>query len=415
MSVPEELKLEGEMDSDVVILGAGQAAMSVARTLRRLGHSARITLVGDEPLAPYERPPLSKQALSATPAPAPVLFTPAEWWVEQDVGLMLSHKAVRIDRAAKRVLMASGDWLCYGRLVIATGGTARALALGTTLRTDADARQLSERLPLSKSLSVIGGGFLGLEIAASARIRGLDVSVFEAAPCLLPSIFPQEFSRWLHGFHAKHGTQVYCGVSVQDVRHTAAGGFAFSTDGVEMEADCLVVAIGMQPNVSLAQDAGLAVDSGIVVDEHCATSDPNIFAVGDVTCSPDPSNGGRLRRVESWQNAEHQGMLAASRIMGVPAPQAPVRWFWTEQYGANIQVLGDLRCGELIWRGTVSDPSFVAVSLLHGRIAGAVGVNAGKDMAPLRQLIAAQGPMSASEISGARSLRELLGLVRVRN
>lgn len=400
------------MHPEVVIVGAGQAAMSVARSLREQGHAGRITVVGDEPLPPYERPPLSKQFLSVVPAPAPTLFAPQGWWSEHAVQLFLNERVVRIDPQAKRVCLASGEVLSYQRLVLATGGRARSLGLGATLRTAADALLVSERLDRARSLCVVGGGFLGLEIAASARQRGLDVNVFEAADRLLPAVIPAELSQWFQDFHARHGTHVHCGVAVQELTETAAGTFAFNAAGTQREADCLIASVGMVPNASLAEEAGLRVAGGVVVDEQCRTSDPDILAVGDVACSIHPESG-RPCRTESWQNAEYQGTVAASTIMGAAIPAAPVRWFWTEQYGVSIQVLGALD-GALAWRGSASDPSFVVLSVKEGRVVGGLGVNAGKELAPIRQLIALAARTSVEEVVASRSMRDLLGVARAR-
>lgn len=398
--------------SDVLVIGAGQAAMTLARSLREFGYGGSITLVGDEPLPPYERPPLSKAFLTE-PASEPTCFAPESWWRENAVTLVLGETAASIDPACKMVALASGASLGYGRLVIATGGRARQ-ADGLTLRSAEDARRLAERLGIARSVCVVGGGFLGLEIAASARSRGLDAVVIEAAQRVVPAILPPVLSEWLQDLHAAWGTAIHCGASVTSTTVAPSGRTLVSAGpGVEIEADCLVTAIGMVPNVELAASAGLAVQGGVVVDALCRTSVQDVYAIGDVSCTLDP-RGGAPRRIESWQNAERQGVVAAAHIAGREPPAAPVAWFWTEQYARSIQVLGSLGAGEVVWRGAPTDASFVAVNLFEDRIVGAFGVDAGKELAPLRQLIALGAPVRADELATGTSLRELLAAVRRR-
>ncbi len=399
------------MQPHIVVIGAGQAAMALARSLVDLGHTGGITIVGDEPIAPYERPPLSKQFLVEVPHPEPVLFMPLEWWAGNNIDLRLGSRVLRVEQKKKQVVLDSGVTLPYGKLVIATGGSARPAPHGVTVRTVDDAIQLSNRLGVSKTICVIGGGFLGLEIAASARTRGLSVTVLEAASRLLEKVLPAELSEWLGEVHARHGTTIHCNTAASAVSVTSDGGAVVIAPALRIEVDCLVTAIGMQPNVSLAQEAGLRVQEGIVIDDDCRTSQDNIFAIGDAACRIDPITQ-RPRRVESWQNAEVQGAIAAHALMGRPAPPAPVPWFWTEQYGLSIQVLGDLDGDELIWRGAPSDAAFTVVALRQGRIVGGFGVNAGKDLAPLRQLISWNAEVGEVTLRTTHSLRELLGTVR---
>ncbi|TAM04494.1 MAG: hypothetical protein EPN67_08170 [Pusillimonas sp.] len=402
------------MHPDVVVVGAGQSAMALARALRDLGHAGRIVLVGDEPIAPYERPPLSKQFLVEVSPPEPVFFTPAEWWIGNGVELRLGDRVARVEARAKRILLESGATLSYERLVIATGGSARPAPPAVTLRNVADAKILSAQLAVSKTLCVMGGGFLGLEVAASARTRGLGVTVLEVAPRLLERVLPAELSEWLCELHTRHGTVIHCNAAVTGFTGSEAGVVIVNAPPFTIRADCLVAAIGMQPNVSLAQEAGLRVQDGIVVDADCKTSVKDIFAIGDAACRPNPEDGWP-RRVESWQNAEVQGAIAAHAIMGQPAPPSPVAWFWTEQYGLSIQVFGELGGDELVWRGGPVDPAFTVVALRQGRIVGGLGVNAGKDLPPLRQLISMGAAVEARIIRESRSMRDLLNNVRGRS
>ena len=393
--------------SDILIVGAGQAAMALARGLRDRGYTGSITLLGDEPVAPYERPPLSKIFLTEATPPAPVLFADAAWWATHGVDLRLGERVTRIAPAAKCVQLEGGTTFGYGQLVIATGGRARRTAAGCTLRTAADAAQLSMRLATARSLCVVGGGFLGLEIAASARTRGVDVVVLEAADRLLPGVLPAELGAWVANLHASHGAAVHCGAQVTAMSEPMGAPASVTVDGASIDADVLVAAIGMEPDTRLAEEAGLAVQNGIVVDGLCRTSVADVYAIGDVACVADPL-GGRPRRIESWQNAEYQGSVAAAHMAGQPLPTPPVPWFWTEQYGSNIQVLGNLHGGQLAWRGSASDRGFTAVNLLEGRVAGAMTVNAGREVPVLRQLIAMGAEVEPAALASARNLRDLL-------
>lgn len=394
-----------------LVIGAGQAAAAFVRAVRDHGHAGAVTVVGEEPHAPYERPPLSKSFLTEVPAPAPVHFIDPDGWHAHGVDLQLGRRVDQIDLRAGRAHLDGGTTIAFDRLVIATGGSARRAGVGLTLRTLADAMCLSERLSRSRSICVVGGGFLGLEIAASARTRGLDVTVLEAAARLLPLVMPAELSEWLRGLHASRGTAIHCGAGVESMEESRDGRFIVCAPPLAVESDCLVTAIGMEPNTRLAERAGLQVRGGIVVDEQCRTSAPGVWAIGDVACMIDPLDG-RCRRIESWQNAEYHGALVAAQIAGVAPPAKPVPWFWTEQYGTSIQVFGDLTGGDLVWRGTPAQGAFVAVQHREGRIVGGVGVNAGKEIPPLRQLVGLQAPISQDEVAQARTLRDLLAKAR---
>lgn len=395
----------------VVIVGAGQAAAAAARSLRENGHRGSVVVVGDEPIAPYERPPLSKQWLQED-LPSPAHFAPDDWWRDQDVHLRLGERVESFDRGEKVVMLRGGISIPYDALILATGGRARTLGVGATLRTAEDARLLGLAFAASQSVCVIGGGFLGLEIAASARARGREVTVVEAGPRLLGNVLPAEMSDWLARLHAEHGTTVLCGAAVSEAVKLDGGRYRIRVGAVDVMADCLVEAVGMVPNTELAEAAGLHVAAGIVVDASCVTSDPCVYAVGDVASRADPVSG-RVVRIESWQNAELQGDAVARSILGLPAADRPVSWFWTEQYGHSIQVLGDVRaCDTLIWRGSYPVAPFVGVGLRSGRVVGGIGVNAGKELPPLRQLVAAQAEVGAEDVLQARSLRDVLAAAR---
>jgi 3-phenylpropionate/trans-cinnamate dioxygenase ferredoxin reductase subunit len=405
----------------LVIIGAGQAAAGVARGLREGNFQGNITVVGDESHPPYERPPLSKDFLSDSGSAERLYLLATDWWSANKVTLLLGCRAEDIDRARKTVALSNGEQLEYDTLVIATGGRPRfftpagAPVSGVQhVRTIDDARGLSASLSTVKSLCVIGGGFLGLEIAGSARQMGLEVTVLEAGARLLPRVFPAELSAWLKRLHEANGIDVVCDANIKSVTRRDGGGYAVDLGAAEcIEADSVVACVGMEPNVQLAVDAGLVVDNGIVVDAQCRTSDPAIYAVGDVASQID-LHSGRTMRTESWQNAEHQAAVCAAAIAGTAAPVAPVPWFWSDQLGKNIQVAGAPQTwDQLVWRGNPEDGPFAAFLLHRGRVAGGIAVNLGREMTPLRQLIQLNACPDAEKLASADcSLRSLVAAAR---
>lgn len=382
-------------DRDVVIIGAGQAGAGVARGLREHGFPGRITVVGEEVHPPYERPPLSKNFASGPVNLSNLTFQKPDWWTAHEVTLLLGCSVESIDRTRKTVALSDGRVLDYGFLVIATGGRPRELFIDGTrinrakqVRTIDDAHDLVGELSRTNTLCVVGGGFLGLEIAGSARQMGLDVNVLESGARLLSRVFPPELSTWLEHLHVSHGINVVCQADIESVVSLDAGRHAVSlVGGRHIDTDCLVACVGMEPNVQPAIDAGLVVNNGIMVDDQCRTSDSLIYAVGDVASQLDVFSG-RAMRIESWQNAEHQAAVCAASITGAAIPKTPVPWFWSDQLGKNIQIAGvPQEWDELVWRGSPEQESF-AVFLLHcGRLTGGITVNLGREMTPLRQLI----------------------------
>ena len=333
---------EATSPSSVVIVGAGHAGGRLALLLRDQGYDGDIHLVGDEPHPPYERPALSKSVLQGE-AFQTWITTPA---VLADRGIQhhIAHVDA-LDRAAQTVRLSTGQSLTYRHLVLATGGRARPLPLPgadlpgvMTLRTLDDALALRPRLGDGHRLVVIGGGFIGLEAAASARTLGCEVTVIEGAPRLLGRAVPADVAEQIRRTHIDQGIEIRCGVVPTSI-NTHPGALAVTlADGTAYAADTVLLGIGIVPNTELAQDAGLTCDNGIRVDAQLRTDDPCIHAIGDVARFP---MGGRHLRLESWQNAEEQALVVARNILGGDGEVRFTPWFWSDQGPYQLQIAGD--------------------------------------------------------------------------
>jgi len=384
---------------EVVLVGGGHAAAAFVNSVRRAGYSARLTLVGEEPVLPYHRPPLSKKYLAEGLPVEQILIRAPAWYDEQQVQLRLGRRARRIDRAAQRLELDDGESIAYDRLVLATGARPRRLpaAIGGDLpgvlqmRHLADADALAPYLRAGQRLVVIGGGYIGLEAAAVAATKGLQVTLVEAAPRILQRVAAAPTADYFRALHAAHGVRLIEGAA--PVRLWAAGGRVAGVelaDGQRLPADVVLVGIGVQPNVELAAEAGLAVDNGVAVDEFGRTSDPAILAAGDCTSFV---YRGRRVRLESVQNANEQGAVAAHTVAGQPKAYAQIPWFWSDQYDLKLQIAGlnlghddallrpgktersrsvwYYRAGQLLAVDAISDPAaFVTAKKLLERGAG---------------------------------------------
>jgi NADPH-dependent 2,4-dienoyl-CoA reductase/sulfur reductase-like enzyme len=392
------------MASDpIVIVGGGQAAARAAQALRDVGYAHEIVVVSDELHRPYERPPLSKAVLSDTVEPALAVLDDASF----DACRITWRAGVRVQAVepdARRVLLSDGSALPYRQLLLATGGRAReltGLAPGTPrvhyLRTLDDARRLRAVLRPGLRLAVIGGGFLGLEAAASVQQAGGQASVVEAAPALLSRFLPSDVSAWLAADVQARGIRLCLGQSLQSVVCAADAVQLTLASGELIEADDVLVAIGLQPEVALAHAAGLSLDAangGIAVDGDCRTSDPFIFAAGDCA-SQHNSRLGVTLRLESWQNANEQARVAACAMVGAERPAQPYPWVWTDQGPHNLQMLGlaapDLayvRRGDLAGQGKA-----VWIGHRNGVPVHGIALNAGGDLRALRALFDAAAPI----------------------
>lgn len=334
------------MSDPIVIIGAGQAAAAFAGKLRTLGSDRPVTIVGDEPVLPYQRPPLSKKYLVGEATFDRLLLKPPAWYETNAVTVLTGSKAATIDRTRRVVVLDDGRELAYGTLVLATGATPRRLpaVIGGdlqgvyTLRDKADADALMADFQPGRRLLVIGGGYVGLETAAVARTRGLEVTVIELADRILKRVAAPATADLVRDLHRGHGVNVLESTSI--VRLVGAEGRltgAELMDNRTIAADLAVVGIGVAPNADLAEASGLATDDGILVDEFARTSDPDILAIGD--CARFPYVGRRIR-LESVQNAFDQGEAAAAALIGAAGAYVPQPWFWSDQYDAKLQIAG---------------------------------------------------------------------------
>ncbi|KQP49184.1 NAD(P)/FAD-dependent oxidoreductase [Pseudorhodoferax sp. Leaf274] len=391
----------------IVIVGAGQAGGWAARTLRAEGFTGRVVLVGDEPHPPHERPPLSKAVLSGTAPPESTHLLKPEAFAALGLDWRPGAQVLRIDRAARQVVLADGAVVPYEKLILCTGGRARRLTLPGadrvplhTLRTIGDAAALAPVLAPGRSIVVVGGGWIGLEVAATARQRGADAVVVETQGRLCERTVPAEISDHLLALHRAQGVRVLLGAGVNGF---ATGGdgrpVVQLADGSALACDAIVLGIGLVPNDELARAAGLACDGGVLVDAQCHSSDPDILAAGDVAVAANPWAGRRLR-LESWQNAQEQGIAAARSALGRAVDYQPLPWFWSDQYGMNLQIYGMPGAAHrVVRRGDPASGSFVLFYLAGDVVQAAIGPNAARDLRFARRLIEQHKPVDAERLA----------------
>ncbi|HZB92039.1 MAG TPA: FAD-dependent oxidoreductase [Stellaceae bacterium] len=404
-----------------VIIGAGPAGMRAAEVLRQKVPAAEITLIGDEAHPPYDRPPLSKAFLTEGLAAERLALKPPGFYAEQRITLKLGVPALAIDRARRDVVLAGGERVAYDKLLLATGCRGRELpeALAGApvhyLRSLADAEAIRAALKPGLELVLIGGGFIGLEIAASATKLGARVTVLEMAPRLMSRGVPAEVSDFARALHERHGVEFELGARLRGVARGADGRLLVETERQGYPADLVVAGIGAAPNTALAEAAGLAVEDGIRVDAQGRTSDPDVFAAGDVTRHENPLLG-RAIRVESWQVALNQAAAVAAAMAGGSEAYAELPWLWTDQYDCNIQVLGvfDTGLDVALRRDPAAGGGFTLLGLDgEGCIAAAITVNTGRDMAVLRRLVPLRARFPRERlVDPAQKLSDLLKAAR---
>jgi 3-phenylpropionate/trans-cinnamate dioxygenase ferredoxin reductase subunit len=344
-------------------------------------------MIADEIHLPYERPPLSKAVLSGDADIDTVRLVTTDDFDALNVEAWQPDRAVSIDREARIVRTASGREVQYDRLVIATGGAARRLPDSlvrtshvTYLRTLDDAVALGSRLRQSRRVLVIGGGWIGLEVAATARKLGVDVTVVEGAPRLCGRSVPQGVSDFLLDLHRSNGVDVRLDASLVALTDHGDGVRATFADGTTLDADFAVAGIGLTPHTDIVEAAGIEVNDGIVVDEFGATADPYVFACGDVANHPNAWLKRRVR-LESWANAQNQAIATAKALMGVRAPYAEIPWFWSDQYDVNLQILGDIPAGiEPAVRGDLQARRATLFFIEHDMIRGVIAINSPRDL-----------------------------------
>ena len=395
-------------DSGIVVIGAGQAGGWAARTLRDEGFDGSVVVIGEEPYPPYERPPLSKDVLlGKEPAESSYLW-PEGTFDALGIELRTGVEATAIDRETATVALSDGSSIAYGKLLIATGGRVRKLPIAGAeldgvhyLRGIDDSAAIRAELGDGARLVVIGGGWIGLEVAAAARMLGAEVTVVEALDMLCARALAPDMAAFLLEVHRGRGVDVRLGATIDALTGEGRVDGARLSGGETLAATAVVIGIGIVPNVELAEAAGLAVDNGVVVDALCRTSDPDIFAAGDVTNHPNDLLG-RSLRLESWENAQNQGIAAAKAMLGGETPYCEIPWFWSDQYDVNIQLVGlPADFEETVTRGERADGSFVEFYMKGGRIDGAASVNNPRDIRFAKRLMQAEKVVDPAQLADA--------------
>jgi 3-phenylpropionate/trans-cinnamate dioxygenase ferredoxin reductase subunit len=370
----------------VLIAGAGHAGFQLAASLRQHGFAERVCLINDEAHLPYQRPPLSKAYLKGEGRPDSLMFRPDKFYRDQNIEL-IRDRAAFIDRAARRLVLESGSFLDYGHLVLATGARNRLLDIPNAnlpdvryLRILDESEALRQRIATARHVVVIGAGFIGLEFAATARAKGLEVDVVELGTRVMARAVTAEISDYFQERHSAAGIRIHLGVQATSIESngTDVTGVSLS-DGRHIPADLVVVGVGVLPNVEMAAEAGLPVAAGIIVDEHLLTADPNISAIGDCALFASPRFGGSLR-LESVQNATDHARCVAARLTGDPKPYDGRPWFWSDQGDDKLQIAG-LTTGydRVVVRGDRAQRSFSAFCYKAGRLVGVESVNRAAD------------------------------------
>ncbi|HEX6994816.1 MAG TPA: FAD-dependent oxidoreductase [Gammaproteobacteria bacterium] len=396
------------MSEHLLIVGGGQAAVQAVHTLRQNGYTGRISLVCGERYAPYQRPPLSKKYLAGEMPRERLALRPEAWYRERAVDVVIGALAVELDAAACRVRLDDGRVLPYDALLLATGSRPRKLRVPGAelpgihyLRTIDDVDAIAPKLVPSCRLVLVGAGYIGLEVAAVAASRGVDVTVLEARDRVMSRVVGPDVSRFYDRYHTNAGVRIRYGATVSAFSGRTAVEAVETADGERFPCDLAIVGIGVEPNVELAASAGLPCHNGIVVDERARTPDPRIAAAGDCTNHPHPLATSRVR-LESVQNAIEQAKAAAANFAGEPHAYTEVPWFWSDQYDLKLQIAGlaqehDARA----LRGDPADKSFAVYYLREGRLVAVEAVNAPRDFLFAKKAIAAGLEVSADRLADA--------------
>jgi 3-phenylpropionate/trans-cinnamate dioxygenase ferredoxin reductase component len=392
-----------------VIIGASVAGAKAAETLRDAGFDGRITLIGDEIEEPYQRPPLSKGFLRGKQPRETVFVQPSTWYLEQDIDLVLGTVATAIDRDRRTVTLADGGTVGYDALLLTTGATPRRLSVPgaeldgvLSLRRLADSERIKGLLQTAERLAIVGGGWIGLEVAAAAREAGVEVTVLEVESLPLLRVLGPEIARVFADLHREHGVDLRTEVRVSEILD--GGGRAAGVqlaDGTRIEADAVLVGIGAAPNVELAVASGLAVDNGIVVDPSLRSTDPRIYAAGDVASALHPIFGKHIR-VEHVDNARRQPAAAARAMLGEDVEYDLIPYFYSDQYDASMEYTGYLEPGgydEVVVRGDLAGRTFVAFWLAGGRVQAGMHINTWGATDKIQRLVSSQERVDSARLA----------------
>jgi 3-phenylpropionate/trans-cinnamate dioxygenase ferredoxin reductase component len=408
-----------EQEKTFVIVGGGLAGAKAAETLREEGFDGRLVLIGDEPERPYERPPLSKDYLRGDVAEKPYVHAEA-FYAEHEVELWSETRVTRLDPGARELALEDDRRLDYDRLLIATGAEPRRLdAPGAQLdgilylRTVADSERIGERIDRGGRLVVVGSGWIGAEIAASARVKGCEVTMIEMGSLPLERVLGPEMGRIYLDLHRDHGVEFVPETTVERFEGQDAVERVVTRDGASIEADFVVVGIGVVPRTALAEAAGLRVDDGILVDERLESSVPGVFAAGDVASAQHPFYARRLR-VEHWANALNQGPAAARAMLGQPVSYDEIPYFFSDQYDSGMEYGGfAAEWDEVVFRGDVEAREFIAFWVAGGRVVAGLNMNVWDVNEPIRDLIRSREPVDAERLADTDvAIEELAGQPR---
>jgi 3-phenylpropionate/trans-cinnamate dioxygenase ferredoxin reductase subunit len=394
------------------IVGAGLAGAKAAEALRAEGFDGRVVLLGAEPHRPYERPPLSKGYLQGSAERDTVFVHGPTWYAEHQVDLRLDTTVTALDRRAHELVTADGSRTRYDKLLLTTGASPRRFPVPGAdpagpryLRSLDDSDHLRAAFRPGARVVIIGAGWIGLETAAAARAAGAEVTVLEHAELPLLRVLGPRVAQVFADLHRDHGVDLRCGVTVEAIRPAAAdpstAGAVLLTDGTELDADVIVVGIGVTPNVELARSSGLNVDNGILVNRHLVTSDNDILAAGDVANAYHPALHRQLR-VEHWANALHQPVIAAQNMLGQTASYDRLPYFFTDQYDLGMEYTGYTDPDgndEVVIRGDIAAREFIAFWLNNGRLAAAMNVNVWEVTEPIRELIRSGAQVTAGRLT----------------
>lgn len=395
------------MDSrHFVVVGASQAGCWISKTLRQEGFKGKITLIGEESYYPYERPPLSKDVLLGKTDIESTYFFKPESYKDDDIDVLLNTRVHKISCSDKNILLQDGRLVSWDRLAIATGSRVRRLEVEGSgldgihyLRNLNDTRVIKESAKPDSTVVIVGGGWIGLECASTLKTLGCNPIVIESSERLCARAVAPDISAWMNDFHTKKGIDIRLNASVKSFKGDGSVTSVFLSDNSQIDCSSVVVGVGVLPNVELAEEAGLLVDNGIVVDDLCATSDKDIFAAGDVTNHPNNFLKQRVR-LESWDNAMKQGISAGLSMLGNGKPYSEIPWFWSQQFDANIQIVGvPDSWDEAVVRGTKTADEFTEFYLKDKYIVGAVAVNNNREIRVTKRLMQSGKKIESADLT----------------
>jgi 3-phenylpropionate/trans-cinnamate dioxygenase ferredoxin reductase subunit len=388
-----------------VVVGSSLAGGTAAATLREEGFDGRVILIGEEPQAPYERPPLSKEYLRGEQPFEDALVRPRDFYASNDIDTLFGTRATRLNPVDKTIELSGSDRVRYDKVLIATGSRNRRLPIPGLdlegvygLRTVEDCDRIRGEIRPGRRAAVVGMGFIGSEIASSLRQLGVEVVVIEAGKVPLHRVLGEEVGRIMEHIHRDHGVDMIFEEQVSGFEGRGRVERIVTQSGGRIECDFAVVGVGVEPVVDVVMGSGIEVDNGLVVDEYCRTNAEGVFAAGDVTNHYHPIFKQRMR-VEHWHNALNQGAAAARNMMGMGSVYDGIHWFWSDQYDYNLQYVGFHKdWDKLVVRGSLENRDFIAFYVKDGLIAAAIGMNRGRDIRRATALIKARAAVETNQL-----------------